>query len=372
MSNIMNILKKIRLNDPGNIRIKQSLSTITAAGLAVLIVILQGHPSSIHENIRYILFAMMYSLFLSVFTRGNGVAEQKITLLICSLTGMLVTSIITLISTHEFVFDFIMVFLCFWALYLRKYGNKGLCTGIFIFFPFLFVRMMQIQKPALLYILVIQMICFCCVYLIKFYIFPVRKKEILRDCIAFFFIEVSSGIKSILFKIADGSLHRADHFKKVESFRRSLKKHLLFSHQLANGLLRGFSFSTSFQEQVADCQYRIGKAVFTAAASLQDWRTKQNIKDNEPVCRDALDIIRSLIPLFQITQQNYTEHTASKQQLSLLTKNLKKFEKWLTESPEANPVIFPAARFFFAMKRIEFVSLQLLKILTEKNKYEDK
>jgi len=203
--------------DPGFVRLQMAARATGAVGMALAILLALRQP--FHLSLTVPLLGAALGMTWTIAVNDSTRRDQRITTLVLWLPAAACLTIGTLTASNRILSDSLFVIVLFFAVYVRKYGQRGVAIGTISAISFFFALFLRVSPHDLLWLLLALGVTDLSTYVFRFIVFRDRPEFALRSAVAAF----RARQRLILDAIAHGR-------------RRALSHHLFRLNETALGL----------------------------------------------------------------------------------------------------------------------------------------
>ncbi len=166
-------------SDPGLLRLRMATRTTGALATALLVLFLltkaTGQPMTV---------ALLGALVTMVSARSVNEPDphrQRVTMALLPLPTAASITAASLVAPHPVIGDVLFVVVVFIAVYLRRFGPRGMALGMVTFMSYFFSLYLRAQLPELPWLIGATVIGTLCTFVWATLLMPDRPKSVLRE-----------------------------------------------------------------------------------------------------------------------------------------------------------------------------------------------
>lgn len=164
--------------DPGLIRLRTATRTSLTLGVTLLVLSLLATVAG--QPLTVALLGVVIAMLSAMAVNDPDPRQQNITMALLPVPAAAAVSLGAVLSPHLIAGDITFVLIMFAAVYVRRFGGRGMALGMVAFMTYffaLFLRATVSQLPWLIGAVVVGTACSFC---IRTYVLPVRPERVLR------------------------------------------------------------------------------------------------------------------------------------------------------------------------------------------------
>lgn len=169
-------------SDPGLLRLRMATRTTAAlaSALAILFLLTKATGQPLTVALLGVLITMVSAR--SAVNEPNP-RRQKITMALLPLPAALSITTATLLAPHRITVDAVFVVVVFIAVYIRRFGPRGVALGMVAFMSYFFTLYLHAKAHELPWLIGAVLVGTLCSFVWSFYLMPDRPESVLRRTI---------------------------------------------------------------------------------------------------------------------------------------------------------------------------------------------
>lgn len=168
-------------SDPGLLRLR--MATRTTAALASALAILFLLTKATGQPLTVALLGVLITMISARSVNEPDPRRQKITMALLPLPAALSITLATLLAPYRVVVDAVFVVVVFIAVYLRRFGPRGVALGMVSFMSYFFTLYLHAHPHELPWLIGAVLVGTLCSFLWSVYLMPDRPESVLRRTI---------------------------------------------------------------------------------------------------------------------------------------------------------------------------------------------
>jgi len=168
-------------SDPGLLRLRMACQTTAALASALLILFLLTKATG--QPLTVALLGVVITMVAARSVNEPDPRRQKITIALLPVPAALAITAATLLAPHMVASDTVFVLIVFTAVYVRRFGPRGIALGMVSFTAYFFTLYLRAKTAELPWLISAVLVGTMCSFVMSAYVLPDRPESVLRRTI---------------------------------------------------------------------------------------------------------------------------------------------------------------------------------------------
>ncbi len=164
--------------DPGLLRLRTAIRTTASLACALLILYLLTRATG--QPVTVALLGVVIAMVSARAVNEPDPREQKITLALLPVPAALAIVVSAVPAPHQVASDAVFVPIIFAAVYVRRFGPRGMALGMVTFMTYFFTLFLHTTAAELPWLIVAVVVGAMCSLVMTSYVLPDRPDRVLR------------------------------------------------------------------------------------------------------------------------------------------------------------------------------------------------
>ncbi|WP_083341607.1 FUSC family protein [Mycobacterium talmoniae] len=169
-------------SDPGLLRLQLAARTTIALGVALGLLYLLTRVT--HQPLTVALLGAVIAMVSARSVNDPDPRQQRITLALLPLPAAAAITAAAVLAPHRIAADAVFVVIIFAAVYIRRFGGRGVALGMVAFMAYFFTLFFRAGTAELPWLIVAVAVGTLCSFVMSSYVLPDRPERVLRRTVA--------------------------------------------------------------------------------------------------------------------------------------------------------------------------------------------
>ncbi|PQM44031.1 hypothetical protein C1Y40_05810 [Mycobacterium talmoniae] len=169
-------------SDPGLLRLQLAARTTIALGVALGLLYLLTRVT--HQPLTVALLGAVIAMVSARSVNDPDPRQQRITLALLPLPAAAAITAAAVLAPHRVAADAVFVVIIFAAVYIRRFGGRGVALGMVAFMAYFFTLFFRAGTAELPWLIVAVAVGTLCSFVMSSYVLPDRPERVLRRTVA--------------------------------------------------------------------------------------------------------------------------------------------------------------------------------------------
>jgi hypothetical protein len=202
--------------DPGLGRLR--LAGVATAAMVLAVVLMSGVRALTGQPVTVVMFAAVLAMVSNMAVNEPDNRGRRVTTALMVLPAVAATVLGTLLAEYRQVSDVVFVLIMMAAVWVRRYGPRGMALGMAMFLPFFFTQFLQARPAQLPTLLAAVAIGIGSTLLLRGWVFAEKPATVLDDLLR----AVRAHVHSLALAVIDLLEAPADDAKAIEAARQDV------------------------------------------------------------------------------------------------------------------------------------------------------
>ncbi|GAA2879820.1 FUSC family protein [Pseudonocardia halophobica] len=204
--------------DPGLGRLR--LAGVATAAMVLAVALMSVVRAVTGQPVTVVVFAAVLAMVSNLSVNEPDLHRSRVTTALMVLPAAAATVLGTLLAEHRLVSDVVFVLVMIAAVWIRRYGPRGMALGMAMFMPYFFTQFLQAKPGQLPTLLAAVAVGFGSTLLLRGFVFAEKPEKVLDDLLR----AVRAHVHALALAVIDVLEAPADDEKDVDAALRDLHR----------------------------------------------------------------------------------------------------------------------------------------------------
>jgi len=208
MASVREEIDRIRVwliaSDPGLLRFRTAATTTLT--LLVSLGVLYGITKVFGQPITVALLGVVIAMLSSAAVNDPDPRQQRLTMLLLPLPATAAVTLGALLAPHKIAGDVVFVAVMFTAVYVRRFGSRGMALGMVAFMAYFFSLFLGATVSMLPWLIAALVIGTACSFVMRTYVLRERPKRVLALTLRALRVRTGAIVATVRGALAAGAL----------------------------------------------------------------------------------------------------------------------------------------------------------------------
>ena len=204
--------------DPGLGRLR--LAGVATAAMVLAVALMSVVRAVTGQPVTVVVFAAVLAMVSNLSVNEPELGRRRVTTALMVLPAAVATVLGTLLAEHRLVSDTVFVLVMMVAVWIRRYGPRGMALGMAMFMPYFFTQFLQAKPEQLPTLLAAVGVGFGSTLLLRGFVFAEKPEKVLDDLLR----AVRAHVHALCLAVIDVLEAPADDEKDIDAALRDLHR----------------------------------------------------------------------------------------------------------------------------------------------------
>lgn len=204
--------------DPGLGRLR--LAAVATAAMVLAVALMSVVRAVTGQPVTVVVFAAVLAMVSNLSVNEPDLHRRRVTTALMVLPAAAATILGTLLAEHRLVSDTVFVLVMMVAVWIRRYGPRGMALGMAMFMPYFFTQFLQAKPEQLPTLLAAVGVGFGSTLLLRGFVFAEKPEKVLDDLLR----AVRAHVHALALAVIDVLEAPADDEKDIDAALRDLHR----------------------------------------------------------------------------------------------------------------------------------------------------